>query len=38
MNIDILHKPTARKFIGGPDEKPWRAGFGPRAVGCSYMI
>ena len=39
MNIDILHRPTSpRKFIGGPDEKPWRAGFGPRAVGCPCMI
>ena len=46
MNIDILHRPTAlenllagrMRSLGGPDKKPWRAGFGPRAVGCPCMV
>ena len=39
MNIDILHRPTAlENLLAGPDEKSWRAGFGPRAVGCPCMF
>ena len=34
---DIKISASVMRSLGRPDEKPWRAGFGPLAVGCPCM-